>query len=231
MTHVRESRGKRRSSRIAANQENEDLEKKFYRILGSENERKTKLFQIMVEFRENTMTEARHKLWERFEDKFKNTELWKQAEKDWEDYVEEKMKQEDDNISDYEIDDDDIPNQSEGGVDEQKTGEGKKAPEEEEKKKRVGGKLNKVIDSQIDNHVLVSALVTVNNHAFSTILQYLESELRTPINKVNNIVEYKSFGWACHFCHMENEDLISNECQLCRKQRNLRYYKMEKEYT
>jgi hypothetical protein len=82
------------------------------------------------------------------------------------------------------------------------------------------------VDSKIDNHVLVSAVVAVNNHVFSTVQQYLEHDLKTPYDGRDT----KPFGWACHFCHNENL-LDDSKCLICNKERNKRYYKMETEYS
>ena len=164
--------------------------------------------------------------WKGYQKKYKKTLAWEKAEKDYDEYIENKRQLEEADMGEDYIETE-IPVADETQQQEQPTTTVESQKEEEKKKKkRPGGKLHILVDSKIDNHALVSAVVAVNNHVFSTVQQYLEHDLQTPYDGRNT----KPFGWACHFCHNEN-DLDATICKICRKARNLKYYKMETEYS
>ena len=245
MTHVRPD-GPRRSSRVATIQSNRSLKEQFDNAVGKGKGRVTTIFQQLIAMRIDDddpllkkLTKKQQELWESFEDAFKTTKEWKEAEKRYDQYLSDKIRKEEDEMSDYEeevaIDEPAIQEEEKVGTLEDAYSGRKVAKDGEGRKQRVGGKLHKLVDSQIDNHALVSACVCVNNHVFSTVLQYLESDLLTPYDKESavgkpQVVSYKKFGWSCHFCHWEN-DLMKDKCHICNKERNKRYYKMEQEYT
>ena len=111
-------------------------------------------------------------------------------------------------------------------------------PKEEEKKRRVGGKLDRLVDSQIDNHVNISAVITVGNHAFTTVRQYLESNFTTTVDLENDTSKGSGkflkgveipFGYCCYNCHYENE-MEATECEVCGLTLQKHYYK-HVEYT
>ena len=121
---------------------------------------------------------------------------------------------------------------------------------EKKKKRKVGGKLDGLVDTHIDNHINVSAVLTIGNHAFTTVRQFVESDLHTVIDVVNddtvNVIEVtkedgttttkeekskfkvgvkKRFGLSCYHCHYENK-LDADRCEMCGIELNRRYYKL-----
>ena len=172
-------------------------------------------------------SETLRKKWQGYEDKYQTTKAWQAALKDYDNYIENKRLADQAEFGD-DVPEDELPAMGEDPQQDSNNFNSKETKEEDEKKKkkRPGGKLHILVDSKIDNHVLVSAVVAVNNHVFSTVQQYLEHDLQTPYDKRKT----KPFGWACHFCHYEN-DLDATICSICNKERNKRYYKMETEYS
>ena len=109
----------------------------------------------------------------------------------------------------------------------------KKKKEEKEKNRAVGGNLDKLVDSQIDNHINVSAVITVGNHAFTTVQQYVNSDFKTVINKESDTEKAGKFdkpvkvdfGFCCYNCHYENK-MDAETCEVCGTKLDGRYYKL-----
>ena len=110
----------------------------------------------------------------------------------------------------------------------------KKRKEEVQKKQTVGGNLDRLVDSQIDNHVNVSAVITVGNHAFTTVQQYVNSDFKTVIGKEKSTEEGMGkfevpikvdFGFCCYNCHYENES-EKEVCEVCGTELDDRYYRL-----
>ena len=109
----------------------------------------------------------------------------------------------------------------------------RKKKEEKEKARAVGGNLDKLVDSQIDNHINVSAVITVGNHAFTTVQQYVNSDFKSVISKESDTEKAGKFekpvkvdfGFCCYNCHYENK-MEAVTCEVCGTKLDDRYYKL-----
>lgn len=255
MTHAKSTQ--RKSTRIANDAaKNEEIEA-FWKFIGEETT--TERIRAILQYRIRSiyagevdelkkLSKKEERLWEKFT---KNQDIlnlpeFEATEKAFIKYGDNLVREGDHDLSDEDYSDDEATTEGQGTQEESSstTLRSSKQPEKEEepKKQRPKGKLHSLVDSQIDNHVLISAVVAVNNHVFSTVQQYTETTFSTVINttqqttkdgtgkqKKITVVETLPFGWACHYCHWEN-DLSNDVCQICGKVRQNRYYKMEREY-
>jgi hypothetical protein len=191
-----------------------------------------KVLALAKKIADGSATEKEKKEWEIIEE-------WKFYKKDWtpSSLLQEAYKNleesESESDSDYESDnEEDLGNQT--VIYENKTEEKvKEKTEEKEKRRAVGGNLDRLVDSQIDNHVNISAVITVGNHAFTSVQQYVNSDFKTTINKEYDPNKSKraerpvkiDFGFCCYNCHYENE-MDANTCKLCGIEMSNRYYKL-----
>ena len=130
---------------------------------------------------------------ERMQKRFGNNKKWKDIQIELEEAERAEDDEEEANYDDMQEDDDaddkDDVNPVEPEPEKTPTRKVvKEAKQDGKKKQRIGGKLHRVVDYHIDNHVNISAVVCVGkligeewkgNHVFSTVKQFLNSPLET----------------------------------------------------